>query len=79
MHNGGTAGSSYQRWQLLLIAAAFGCAEKSPSDDGGWRAEYDTVGDTIIVRTVSGSVWGDIAVLHGGRRIQELFLRSLPG
>jgi len=52
----------------LLIAAAAGAL--GCSDAGGrsaaaesWRAERDTVGDTVIVRTVAGSVWGDTARL----------------
>jgi hypothetical protein len=40
---------------LLLVLA--GCAGEGPATDG-WRAERDTVGDTIVVHTVSGSVWG---------------------
>ncbi len=40
---------------LLLFLA--GCAGERPAT-GGWHAERDTVGDTIVVRTVSGSVWG---------------------
>jgi hypothetical protein len=39
---------------LLLIA---GCGGERPRADG-WRAKRDTVADTLVVRTVSGSVWG---------------------
>jgi hypothetical protein len=28
-----------------------------------WRAVYDTIGDTVVVTTVAGSVWGDTAEL----------------
>jgi hypothetical protein len=44
-----------------------GAAACSP--DGGrrsvfdWQATSDTVGDTVVVRTLSGSVWGDTAYL----------------
>lgn len=38
----------------LVLAACSG--ERTASD--AWRAERDTVGDTLVVRTVSGSVWG---------------------
>lgn len=27
--------------------------------NGEWEAVVDTVGDTVVLRTVSGSVWGD--------------------
>jgi len=30
---------------------------------GGWEAAYDTIGDTLVVRTLSGSVWRDTAEL----------------
>lgn len=29
----------------------------------GWQASYETLGDTLVVRTLSGSVWGDTARL----------------
>ncbi|MDH5806024.1 MAG: hypothetical protein OEZ54_12660, partial [Gemmatimonadota bacterium] len=35
----------------------------------GWVATVDTVGDTIVVRTESGSVWGDTAILVEEMRI----------
>lgn len=40
---------------LLLLVT--GCGGERPGTDA-WRAERDTVGDTVVVRTVSGSVWG---------------------
>lgn len=39
---------------LLLVA---GCGHEHSATDA-WRAERDTLGDTIVVRTVAGSVWG---------------------
>lgn len=54
--------SALTLFALLAIAAA--CADgarRSPSD---WQAVVDTVGDTVTVRTVSGSVWGDTAYLE---------------
>ncbi len=47
-------------WILLVLAA--GCAggnDASPT----LRVERDTVGDTLVVRTVAGSVWGADASL----------------
>jgi len=39
---------------VLVLVACSGDRSASSS----WQAERDTVGDTIVVRTVSGSVWG---------------------
>jgi len=41
---------------------------------GGWQAVTDTVADTVVVRTVAGSVWGDTA-----RLVPELRIGSLEG
>jgi sugar lactone lactonase YvrE len=41
-------------WCVAVLAACSG--ERTASD--AWRAKRDTVGDTMVVRTVSGSVWG---------------------
>ena len=52
---------------LALIAAAglLACSDAGgkPAATEAWRAERDTIGDTIVVRTVAGSVWGDTARL----------------
>lgn len=57
---------------LLLALAATGCA----GADGGTEAELvmrvDTVGDTVIVRTEQGSVWGPGVELVPVLRIGEL-------
>lgn len=50
----------------LLPALTIGltaCASGGRGDDAGWEAAYDTIGDTLVVRTVSGSVWQDTARL----------------
>ncbi|KPJ87173.1 MAG: hypothetical protein AMS18_14975, partial [Gemmatimonas sp. SG8_17] len=48
---------------LILLAAA--CAGGGDGGAGGrWQAVVDTVGDTVVVRTVSGSVWSDTASLE---------------
>lgn len=42
----------------LALFAAAGCGgAEAGADPGGWRVERDTVGDTLVVRTLSGSVW----------------------
>lgn len=46
-----------RRVQVAVLLLVAGCGGER-SSTGGWRAERDTVGDTIVVRTVSGSVWG---------------------
>lgn len=43
--------------QAALLLLVGGCAGERTGADT-WRAERDTAGDTIVVRTVSGSVWG---------------------
>ena len=42
---------------LLLLLLVGGCGGER-TGAGSWQAERDTVGGTIVVRTVSGSVWG---------------------
>jgi len=46
---------------LSLSLVACGGTERSGGQE--WQAVQDTVGDTIIIRTVAGSVWGDTAEL----------------
>ncbi len=51
---------------LLPIAAAFalsGCSRDASPDTARLVVERDTIGDTIVVRTVSGSVWGSDRIL----------------
>ncbi len=49
---------------LLLATLLAACSEGGPGEDPGrWQAAYDTLGDTLVVRTLSGSVWGDTAEL----------------
>lgn len=40
----------------LLLSAA--CGAPASERSGDWVVERDTIGDTIVVRTLSGSVWG---------------------
>jgi hypothetical protein len=52
---------------LLFLAVAFpGCAPERSAESGihgEWVAEEEARGDTTVVRTVAGSVWGDTMVL----------------
>jgi len=57
---------------LLVASLGYGCG--SPTLDRGWEAVVDTVGDTVIVRTLAGSVWSDTATL-----VPELSIGVLEG
>ena len=49
---------------LAVVLCAGGCSGDGEGSRGGeWEAVYDSIGDTLVVRTVSGSVWGDTARL----------------
>lgn len=49
---------------VLCSCLAAACSTGETSNRSlAWVAEHDTVGDTVIVRTVSGSIWGDTAEL----------------
>ncbi len=54
---------------LTLTVAA--CGDANPSDTNADVA-IDTIGDTIVVRTLSGSVWGGVATLVPEASIGEL-------
>jgi hypothetical protein len=69
-------------FSLVLLAIGACSADRGP-DAGTWVAEWDTIGDTVVVRAVSGSVWGEpvemveelsIGVLDGA---QELMFESI--
>lgn len=51
----------------LVTLAACGAGDRSSGT--AWRAVTDTIGDTIVVRTVAGSVWGEPAELVEEMRI----------
>lgn len=60
----------------LALASAFtltaaACGDAGPSDANADVA-IDTIGDTIVVRTLSGSVWGGVATLAPEASIGEL-------
>ena len=49
---------------ILLGLLSGGCSSGGQGSDlSSWVAAYDTIGDTIVVRTLSGSVWRDTAQL----------------
>ena len=56
---------------LGLVASGCGQAGEAAS---GWQAVVDTVGDTVVVRTTAGSVWGDTT-----RLVEELRIGSMEG
>lgn len=67
----------------VFAALLAGCGAAPPRSAGDWEAAVDTVGDTIVVRTVSGSVWGDTArlveeVRIGGLEAGEGYLLGNP-
>ncbi len=50
---------------LALTVCAVGCARgRGNETTESWEAVIDTVADTITVRTISGSMWGDTAFLE---------------
>lgn len=63
-------------WTTMAVATtvlAVGCRDES-GVAGGWTAVTDTVGDTVVVRTTAGSVWGDTA-----RLVEELRIGRMGG
>jgi hypothetical protein len=56
----------------LALVACSGESGNPLADE--WRATVDTIGDTITVRTLSGSVWGDTATL-----VPEVTIGTLDG
>jgi len=53
----------------------FGCSSGAPgSGASDWIAVHDTIGDTIVIRTLSGSLWGDTA-----RLIPEVSIGQFDG
>jgi hypothetical protein len=48
---------------VAVLSTALGCADSTASASAAWEASIDTISDTVVVRTTSGSVWGDTMVL----------------
>ena len=61
---------------FLAVAVSQGACDtvRSGPTPAGWTAQTDTVGDTITVRTLSGSVWGEERTL-----VEEMSIGALEG
>lgn len=57
----------------FICLASLACSGDGGPDPMAWQATRDTVGDTIIVRTTSGSVWGE------ARLVEEVRIGRLDG
>ena len=71
---------------FCLLTTFPGCSGESGPGVAEWVAEWDTVGDTVIVHTISGSVWGEpremevvlsIGVLDGDEELMFGSLRQM--
>jgi len=52
------------RWPAAALALSLAaCGGSEAGTTAEWQAAYDTIGDTIVVRTLGGSVWGEPAQL----------------
>ena len=50
---------------ICLVIGIVACeGDGGNGSGGGWEAAVDTVGDTVVVRTLSGSAWGEAAYLE---------------
>jgi hypothetical protein len=58
----------------LAVGLPSGSSAQQPAAQGSWKAERSKRGDTTVVRTVSGSVWGDKVSL-----VEELRIGSKEG
>lgn len=69
-----TAAAAFWSWPLLLfIAVASGC-RSTPPVSRSWTAVREVIGDTLIVRTVSGSIWQSPRMLR-----EQLVIGSVDG
>lgn len=55
--------SAVQRCGALLVALLAACGGEH-GDSTSWQARRDTVGDTVVVHTTAGSVWGAARMLE---------------
>jgi hypothetical protein len=58
----------------LGAITSLACEDGARGVAGSWQAEFDTIGDTVVVRTISGSVWGAPATL-----VEDLAIGVLEG
>jgi len=58
---------------VVLVVGLGGCGGDTGAG-GGWHVEHDTIGDTVVVRTITGSVWDAPAKLA-----QEVSIGTLAG
>jgi hypothetical protein len=65
---------SVGRFSAAVAIATVACSTGGVGAGARWVAATDTIGDTIVVRTTSGSVWGDTADL-----IPEIAIGTLEG
>jgi hypothetical protein len=56
---------------VALVGALAACNGSDAPRAHEWQAVYDTIGDTVVVRTVAGSIWGDTAELVADVTIGE--------
>lgn len=56
---------------VTLAVALAACSAPDGPAAHEWQAAYDTIGDTLVVRTMSGSVWGDDGTLVADVTIGE--------
>jgi len=60
---------------LFSLLAALACSSGRLDDGAGqWQAAVDTIGDTLVVHTLAGSVWRDTA-----RLVPEVSIGALSG
>ena len=59
---------------FLPLAALPSCSGRGTQDAGDWVFERETIGDTIVVRTLAGSIWGEPARLE-----EETSIGALEG
>jgi hypothetical protein len=57
---------------IAMCGALAACTGTETSDAPTWEATHDTIGDTVVVRTMGGSLWGDTARLEPEVTIGEL-------
>ena len=69
----------------LALEGLLACSGTDTESPFAWRSTVDTVGDTVVVRTLSGSVWEDTATFEEEVRIgvldgpDEYILGSVSG